>query len=165
MENTAEWQALTAADLAVLCGIAGRVHPALPERAEVFAEKLRLFPAGCLKWVSGGRMAGYGLAHPWALNSAPGLDAFMYALPGNAGCLYIHDVALLPEARGQGAARAFVLYAERLARGRGLGALALVSVYGTGPLWESCGFRPAGTAATGLASYGPGAEYMVRSQG
>lgn len=110
MEIATGWRTLTAEDLAGLCGIAGQAHAELPERAEVLAEKLRLFPEGCLKYLLGGRMAGYGLA-----------------------------------------------------RARGLAALALVSVYGTSTLWARFGFRP--VPGPDLASYGPGAEYMVRKLG
>jgi GNAT superfamily N-acetyltransferase len=159
MEN-AGWLPLEHADLPALGAIAARLHPGLPERPEVFAEKLRLFPGGCLKFTAGGAMAGYGLAHPWALGAAPRLDSFLGALPETPGCLYVHDVAVLPGARGLGASVNFMGRMERLARDGGLGALALVSVYGTAPLWERFGFA----AAPGpeLASYGPGAVYMVK---
>ena len=156
----AEWLPLTAADLPQLCSIAARVHPGLPERDEVFAEKTRLFPDGALKLVRGGLMSGYGLAHPWALGTAPELDAFLGALPERPDCLYIHDVALLPSARGAGAAEAFVARMETLARARGIAALALVSVYGTAYFWGRFGFAAA--EGPDLASYGEGAAYMVR---
>jgi len=162
MEITAEWHPLEAGDLDELCAIAGIAHPNLPERVEVFAEKLRLFPEGCLKFLLNGRMAGYGLSHPWALNAAPRLDAFLGPLPEAPGCFYIHDVALLPAARGRGAAHAFARHAEALARDRGLRRLALVSVYGTARLWARMGFRPARPAGLDLAGYGPDAEYMVK---
>lgn len=162
MEITAEWHPLGSGDLEALCAIAAAAHPNLPERVEVFAEKLRLFPEGCLKFTLGGRMAGYGLSHPWALNSAPRLDAFMGPLPEAPGCLYIHDVALLPAASGRGAAHAFARHAEALARDRGLRRLALVSVYGTARLWARMGFKAARPAGLDLAGYGSEAEYMVK---
>lgn len=162
MEITAEWHPLAAGDLDELCVIAAVAHPSLPERVEVFAEKLRLFPEGCLKFLLDGRMAGYGLSHPWALNAAPRLDAFLGPLPEAPGCFFIHDVALLPAARGRGAAHAFARHAEALARDLGLRRLALVSVYGTARLWARMGFRPARPAGLDLAGYGPDAEYMVK---
>lgn len=164
MENEtgkkAAWLPLAEGDLAALCAAAARLHPGLPERPEVFAEKLRLCPEGCRKLEAGGALAGYAIGHPWTLGSAPKLDAFLGALPAAPDCFYIHDVAVLPAARGLGAAAAYVDYAAGLARGRGLRALALVSVYGTAPLWARLGFAPA--AGPGLASYGPGAVYMTR---
>jgi len=162
MEITAEWHPLGAGDLDELCAIAAFAHPDLPERVEVFAEKLRLFPEGCLKFLLGGRMAGYGLSHPWALNAVPRLDAFLGPLPAAPGCLFIHDVALLPAARGRGAAHAFARHAEALARDRGLRRLALVAGYGPARLWARLGFRPARPAGLDLSGYGQDAEYMVK---
>lgn len=158
----AEWKALEPADIPALCAIAARLHPGLPERAEVFAEKLRLFPAGCRKLQLDGRLIGYALGHPWKLGTAPELDALMGALPAEPDCLYLHDVAILPEGRGGGAAGAYVSYLEVLARKLGLGHLALVSVYGTVPLWEKLGFRPVTAGAPPLLSYGPTAACMIK---
>ncbi len=159
MENIA-WLPLTPADLDAVCAVAGRAHADLPERPEVFAEKLRLFPGGCFKLALGVTVTGYALMHPWPAGSAPKLDAFIGALPPDAGVLYLHDVAMLPEARGRGAARAIVDIAAKLARSRGLAGLALVSVHGTAALWERLGFRRA--AGPDLSSYGGTAVYMTR---
>lgn len=159
----AVWLRLGEEDLGALCAAAALLHPGLPERREVFAEKLRLCPEGCRKLAAGGSLAGYAIGHPWTLGSAPGLDAFLGGLPAAPDCFYIHDVAVLPAARGGGAAAAYVAYAAALARSRGLRALALVSVYGTAAFWARLGFAPA--AGPGLASYGPGAAYMTRDAG
>ncbi len=156
-----EWLPLEAGDMPAVLAIAGRLHPELPERLEVLAEKRRLFPAGCRKLVLDGAMAGYGLAHPWRLNAAPKLNSFLERLPANPECLYLHDVAVLPDARG-GAAGVYLACLEGLARELGLGRLALVSVYGTVPLWEKLGFKTATAGAPPLPSYGPTAAYMVK---
>ena len=158
---TAEWLPLREGDLDALCAAAALLHPGLPERREVFAEKLRLFPAGCRRLDAGGGLAGYALAHPWTLRSVPALDALLSALPERPDCLYIHDVAVLPGARG-GTAAAYVEYAARVAAGMGLPALSLVSVYATSPLWRGLGFREEAGGGGKLASYGGGAVYMVR---
>lgn len=142
--------------------IAGRLHPDLPERLEVLDEKRRLFPDGCRKLLVGADMAGYGLAHPWRLNAPPKLNAFLESLPAAPDCLYLHDVAVLPEGRGSGAAGAYVVYLEGLARKLGLVHLALVSVYGTVPLWEKLGFKSVSAGAPLLPSYGPSAAYMLK---
>jgi GNAT superfamily N-acetyltransferase len=157
---TKEWLPLESGDVAAVCRIAVRLHPDLPERPEVLAEKRRLFPDGCRKLMVGDKMAGYGLAHPWRLNAAPKLDAFLEILPAAPACLYLHDVAVLPEGRGRNAAGAYVVYLEGLARALGLGHLALVSVYGTVPFWEKLGFKKVLAGAPPLPSYGPSAVYM-----
>ncbi|MBM3479819.1 MAG: GNAT family N-acetyltransferase [Alphaproteobacteria bacterium] len=59
------WRAMRQEDLAQACAIADEVHAAHPEDPEVFAERLALYPGGCLVLESGGRVAGYALAHPW----------------------------------------------------------------------------------------------------
>jgi GNAT superfamily N-acetyltransferase len=162
MSADPDWLPLAAGDIGEVLAVAARLHPGLPERAEVFAEKLRLCPAGCRKLVAGGKLVGYGLAHPWRLNAAPKLDAFLETLPASPECLYLHDVAVLPDGRGRGAARAYVEYLQALARSLGLGRLALVSVYGTIPLWEKLGFTAVSAGAPPLPSYGPSGAYMVK---
>ena len=121
--------------------IAARLHPALPERIGVLAEKQRLFPAGCRKLAAGGAMCGYALAHPWMLAQPPALDAFLGGLPAAADCLFIHDVAVLPEARGRGVAAAYLAHAEAVAHAQGWPAMALIAAYGTARLWRRFGFE------------------------
>ena len=45
---TGHWRPMRAANLAAVERIAEIVHPAYPESEEVPAERLTLFPAGCL---------------------------------------------------------------------------------------------------------------------
>ena len=154
---------MTADDLAAVRDIAASIHPTLPERIEVFAEKLRLFPRGCFVLESVGGVAGYALAHPWRLRAIPPLDAFLTQISAAADCLYLHDAAVLPAARGKGAAPRLVALLRALAAEAGLPRLALVSVYGTSVLWNRLGF--AAVEDTGLAKalafYGDGATYMA----
>jgi GNAT superfamily N-acetyltransferase len=51
---------------------------------------------------------GYGLSHPRKLNCIPPLDSFLKTIPSDADCLYVHDVAVLPEVRGHGYAESYV---------------------------------------------------------
>jgi N-acetylglutamate synthase-like GNAT family acetyltransferase len=112
-----------------------------------------------------GTITGYGVAHPWDLGSVPALDTLMAALPPSPTCLYIHDVVVQPAARGQGATGVLVDMFEAVARRHDLPSLALVSVYGTFPLWERFGFQIASDAglADKLQSYGATARYMRKS--
>jgi ribosomal protein S18 acetylase RimI-like enzyme len=159
------WRPARTGDLPTIGAIAARVHPELPERQEVFAEKIGLYPDGCRVLVAGDEIAGYGLSHPWVLQRIPALDGFLHVLPDDADCLYLHDVAVLPDVRGRGVAREYVAIIDELARDSGIAALALVSVYATRPMWKHLGFR-AVTADAGLSaklsSYGAGATYMLR---
>ncbi|MCG2630904.1 GNAT family N-acetyltransferase [Bradyrhizobium sp. WYCCWR 13023] len=158
------WRRAHITDLEAISAIAARIHPDLPERPDVLAEKMRLSPDGCRVLATGSGIAGYGLAHPWMQQQIPPLDGFLGQLPEAADCLYVHDVAVLPDARG-GVARAYVAEIEQLARSSGITTLALVSVYGTRVLWERLGFQPVTPDAAlraKLASYGASATYMLR---
>ncbi len=182
MDHRPAWKPLNLSDLEAVSQIAGMVHPSLPERPEVFAEKVRLFPEGSRKLVWGGAILGYAIAHPWELYSIPPLDDFLGALPPRPECIFIHDIAVLAEARGKGAAQTYLEQLNSLAGTLSMGLLALVSVYGTEVLWRRFGFQvrrapfereasvqgSAGASPPScealrrkLLSYGPTAQYMV----
>ena len=158
------WHPAHITDLPAIGAIAARIHPDLPERPEVFAEKMRLYPDGCRLLIADEEIAGYGLAHPWKQHRIPPLNGFLQQLPDDADCLYVHDVAVLPDFRG-GVARDYIAAIEKLARASHITTLALVSVYATRPLWERFGFRPVTADAelrAKLESYGASATYMLR---
>ncbi len=160
-ESTHLWQPLTAADGAAVLALAELAHPDLPERIDIVTERVRLFPAGCLKLVHASRLVAYGIAHPWRLGTAPKLDTLLGALPREPDCLHLHDVVVAPAARGRGAAARYFAAMEAVARACRLPALALVSVYGTNRLWARSGFVE--RAGPDLGGYGPTARYMVRA--
>ncbi|WP_462120734.1 GNAT family N-acetyltransferase [Methylorubrum thiocyanatum] len=159
----AEWHPLLAEDMAQVDAIADSIHTGLPERPDVFEEKRTLFPAGCWKFVINQTIVGYGLSHPWRLFDVPPLDEFLGELPSSANCLYIHDVAILPQVRGQRAAPRYIERISSQARMLGIPNLACVSVYGTDRLWARVGFETVSNEAikAKLVSYGDSAKYMV----
>jgi GNAT superfamily N-acetyltransferase len=163
-ETPGTWRVAEVSDLGDIQSIADRIHPDLQERPEIFAERLKLFPEGCFALVQNEQVVGYGLSHPWFLNSIPPLNQLLGSLPQSPGCLLIHDVAALPQARGHGAARALIEITAKLARKRQIPCLALVSVYNTRPLWTSLGFEVVtdGALTDKLESYGNTARYMIR---
>lgn len=154
------WRAMRTDDLAAVATLANRLHVAFPERADVFAERLALCPAGCLALESGGALAGYAIAHPWS-GAPPPLDTLLGALPAAPDHFYLHDVALAPQARGQGGARAALAALDDAARRLGLAEMRLVAVSGSTPVWARLGFRVTGAGAP--ASYGAGAAAMRRA--
>jgi GNAT superfamily N-acetyltransferase len=164
-DDVAGWRPATAADIDAVERIGNAIHVNFQERPEVFANKLALFPQGCFVLARDGAVIGYGIAHPWGLGSAPALDTLMAALPPAAACLYIHDVVVLPVARGQGAAGVLVDLFEAVARRHELASLALVSVYGSYVLWERFGFQTTSEPelADKLKSYGETARYMRKN--
>lgn len=157
------WAQLGAADLKAMHSIADSIHPELPERPEVFAEKMRLYNPGCWKLCRNTEVVGYGVSHPWLLHSIPPLDDFLVKLPPNPDCLYIHDVAILPSARGQSSASKYIDIVNRVARDRLLTHLACVSVYGTDALWARYGFKVVlnDVLTPALLRYGSTAKYMI----
>lgn len=159
-----EWRAARPEDLAVINQIADEVHVDLPERPEVFAEKLNLFRDGCFVLMQNDAVVGYGFSHPWLLYTIPPLDTFLAELSPSPECVFIHDVVVLPRARGQGAAEKLVEMIANVARRHHIPNLALVSVYDTHPLWKRCGFEVVADPALRqkLRSYGETARYMMR---
>src|SRR5262245_48647000 len=59
------WRPMAASDLEAVAAIEREIHNPLPAEGEdIFANRLDLFPAGCL--VAGDPAGGYAIAHPWA---------------------------------------------------------------------------------------------------
>ncbi|NUA98501.1 GNAT family N-acetyltransferase [Azospirillum melinis] len=162
---SALWRAMTAADLDRILAIADIVHPAYPEERSVFEERLALYPAGCRVAERDGEAIGYGVMHPGRLGVPPPLDTPLGSLPADADCLYLHDIALLPESRGTGLGSAVLNYAHGLAKREGWRWLALTSTPGARSYWERVGFTPYAEGGPALevklASYGGGMSYMT----
>lgn len=157
------WQPLETADIPSVLAIAEQAHPDLFERPEIFQEKITLFPQGCMKLKIDDQLAGYGFAHPWTLYSVPPLDTFLKRIPIRPDCLYIHDVAILPHARGRNATGLLFAEYQQLATHYGFKALSLVSVYMTTGFWQRFGFEiiREETIEEQLRSYGCDASYMT----
>ena len=164
LEPAAIWRDAWLDDAEAISAIEHLVHTLTHESVDVFREKIALFGAGCRILTTGKRTVGYGIAYPWRLNDVPPLDRLLGAIPSDADCLFVHDVAILPQARAAGASRAFVDYAALVAAQQGLLSLALVSVYGTDGHWGRQGFFPSPSAVTSVQidPYGSTAVYMVR---
>ena len=152
-------------DLPAVMRIAALVHPDYPEDEAVFAERLALAPAGCLVLAGkSGELSGYVVSHPWPRGSLPALNSLLGATPAGTHDWYLHDLALLPAARGGGHAGSGVSRIVSTARDARCEAIALVAVNGSAGFWERQGFRPADDPALAakLASYDDAARYMMR---
>ena len=161
------WRPMTAKDLTAVDAIAARVHPLYPEEQAVLAERLRLYPDGCRALdmaldMGGAGIAGYVLSHPWHLGEPPALNVMLERIPSPGSTYYIHDLALLPEARGSGAG--FLIVNELISHARELGlpSLSLVAVNGSMPFWERHGFEAATVQheSSKPSSYGEDARLM-----
>lgn len=153
------WRPMRPADLAQVEPLGNAIHQSHPERPEIFAERLALCPEGCHVL---GQLDGYVISHPWTLGSPPPLDTLLGALPARPNTWYIHDLALHERARGTGAAQAIVARLAALARALVLPTMSLIAVGRSPPFWARQGFTPSALPTAKLASYGPGAAYMVR---
>jgi GNAT superfamily N-acetyltransferase len=160
------WRPMRAGDLGDVSAIGAVVHPGFPERDAVFAERLGLYPEGCCIALLDGEIAGYAVAHPGLMFEPPALDTLLGPLPVGADCLYLHDIALLTDARGHGFGRILVADLAALAARSALPVLALTAVNGSVPYWRKLGFEIAGRGRAALdaklRSYGADAAYMTR---
>ena len=159
------WRAMRADDLAAVDVIAAKVHPEFPEDSAVFAERQRLAPDGVHLLDIAGQPAGYFITHPWRYGKLPALNALLGAIPPDADTWYLHDLALLPAARGTGAAGAIVTSVLDHARQKGFPTASLVAVNGSAPFWQRHGFEvtEAPALVDKLATYENAARFMVRS--
>ena len=165
VKMTAQWRALYHSDLPDVQALAGRIHPSYPEDMAVFAQRLALCPAGChgLPPEGGAAIAGYVLSHPWRLHAPPRLNTLLHGLPPDPDCWYIHDIAISPALRGQGAATRALDLVAHAARRAGLARLGLMATGQATGFWERQGFAPVPDSAGGAASYGDGAMLMSRA--
>ena len=154
------------ADLPAVMRIAAVVHPDYPEDEAVFVERLKLAPAGCHVLAGAdGVLLGYLVSHPWPDATLPALNSRLGAIPPGTRNWYIHDLALLPEGRGGGAAGRVVAQIAEHALRAGHASLALVAVNNSTGFWQRQGFRVVDDPALArkLASYDDAARYMRRA--
>lgn len=128
------------------------------EEEAVFRDKRRLFPEGAFGWYQDGVLQAYVFVHPWRKGETAPLFTANMVLPENPDCLYIHDLAIAPAARGKGAARALVAAAFALAEQNGLEHFSLVAVQNSESFWQKFGFTPYKT----LTYSGVPAVHMVK---
>ena len=144
--------------------VADIVHPNYPEDAAVFAERLRLYPAGCLALEFEQRIRGYAIGHPWFVQRPPALNSQLRELPGRPETFYIHDLALLPDMRGAGFGVEIVdLFVEQ-AKIAGLDSMSLIAVSRSLSFWHKNGFQIVDqeTIRASLETYGKEAVFMER---
>src|SRR5690606_21655474 len=92
------------ADIGAVLEIQARCYTeVVNESAESFLAKLEVAPEGCFVAQAQGRALGYLVSLPIAFSRPPALDARQLSVPGDVDCLYLHDLAVAPEARGSGA--------------------------------------------------------------
>jgi GNAT superfamily N-acetyltransferase len=149
---------MDAADLDAVMQIASVVHPLYPEDRAVFEERLALFPPGMFVLATAQEVIGYAVSHPWS-NQPPDLNTLIRRIPPEPVALYIHDVALLPEARGEGHALLVLTAMRQTARRLNIQRMMLVAVGASRSFWQHRGFEVLEGAQ--VRSYGDGAVVMT----
>jgi len=150
-------------DIAAISAISDTVHGEFTEAPEVLAARLAVYSAGCFVLETpdaDGGPIGYLIAHPWHRDSPPALGMVLNALPSAPETMCLHDIALLPDARGTGAGGRALELVEELARAEALPDITLTAVNGADTYWERQGFT-----IEGRDVYGPGTCLMRRAAG
>ena len=161
MKVQARWRAVSPADIDAVHAVSRIVHPTLPETRSVFANRLDLYSRGMRVLDVDGAVSGYCVAHPWRRDVPLPLDSLIEQLPDAPDTYYVHDLALLPRARGQGFARPVIEHIRAEALNEGLPEISLIAVGGSAPFWERFGFREAKAERGKLAGYGVDAWFLT----
>lgn len=139
-QKSAIWTAMRLEDLPSIAALSDAVHESYSEDVAIYAERLGLYPSGCFTLWQGDRIAGYLISHPWHRDSPPALNARLGSIPAIADTYYLHDIALLPDARGGGSGRIAVDLVIDLARKAGFRDVTLMAINGADRFWASIGF-------------------------
>lgn len=160
--GAAAWRRMTQADLGSVERVGDAVHLDHPEDATIIAERLRLYPAGCLVLDGDKVVQGYAVAHSWLFGQPPSLNTQLGQLPLRADTFYIHDLAITPDVRGGGAGTKAVDLLAHHARSASFTNISLVAVGSSPRFWRRSGFQVTKQGATppALATY-EGAVFMT----
>ncbi|SDY68817.1 Acetyltransferase (GNAT) family protein [Collimonas sp. OK242] len=143
----------------------------MQESEAVFRARLALTPATCWVWSPPGQNpAAYLFSYPSNKDVITALDQ-PFKIATTPDCLYLHDLAVAPNARGRQAGNVLVAAALEHARASGLHWSALVSVQQSHIFWGALGYTAVEVAHSpakeNLASYQvsagqPSAIYMLQ---
>ena len=135
------------------------------ESPQVVAKRLMLYPQSCWLACYQDKVWGYLFSYPSRLGQINPLGA-EFGQYEQANCLYLHDMAVSPDARGQGVATALLQQALTYASTLGLPYAALVAVQNSAAFWQQQQFSAVDSlsvpASLALTSYGEDAIYLAR---
>ena len=135
------------------------------ESGASFGSKLAASPAACFVARDCGGACGYLVSVPALINSPPALHAPAYAVPPSPDTLYLHDLAVRPDARGKDVARTLIKRFFAALAASGLAWASLPSVNDTAAFRKRYGFSeaaPSAFEAERVGTYGENAVYMVQ---
>lgn len=158
---------MSEADLSDVLQIQDICYPAqLRESRASLQAKRRASPTSCFVASLKGDSVGYLFSVPCEFVNPPVWNAETCQRPAQPDCLYLHDLAVRPDARKSGAGSALVDAFVAQLRESSLARASLVSVQDSALYWECHGFRAtpfSGDLQVKLGSYGGGAVYMERA--
>ena len=115
-------------------------HAIVPESQAVMESKLTIGPGCCFVCEENNLIVGYLLGHPWRSNSVIALHMELKELPPECDCLYLHDMAVLPEMRGKKIGEQLLYKFETEALRRKIRYVFLVAVQGAETFWLRMGY-------------------------
>lgn len=136
-----------------------------PESPEAYINKLEQAPDCAFVIADQNQVLAYLFAMPIILNEPPVLDSADYILPNQANCLYLHDLAIAPNGRGQGLSQPLLNAFFNRAKARELPQSSLIAIQGSTPFWNKYGFKQTALSNSTpiqnkLKSYGQ-AQYLI----
>ncbi|HEX5356417.1 MAG TPA: GNAT family N-acetyltransferase [Aquabacterium sp.] len=154
-------------DLAAVLAIQQQCYlPAFHEPLVAFESKWAASPDTCWVAEQQGQVCAYLVCLPIEGGKLPALHASAFQRSITPDWLYLHDLAIGPQARGTGLAPMLVSEALTRAKDLGLQQAGLVAVQDSSAFWSRFGFaiNESGQQASGekLASFGTGAVFMSR---
>lgn len=159
---------LSAADLGALLALQSRCYGAeFLESRSSFEAKLAATEDRSTCWMAwqGDAALAYAVALPVTEQALPTLNAPLCERVASPDMLYLHDIAVSPDARSLGLAGRLLATLTERAQDLRLARLALIAVQGSVPYWERQGFEPwpaRDALAAKLASFGASAQLMQR---
>lgn len=148
-------------------------HDIEPEQPAAYINKLEQAPdcafvIECADAHQGAeqKLAAYLFALPIHIEEPPALDASDLIVPSTANCLYLHDLAIAPEGRGQGLSRPLLQAFFLCAKQHNLPQSSLIAIQNSATFWQKHGFRPTPLSTSApiqakLKNYGQ-AHYLIR---
>lgn len=111
------------------------------EDEHIIWERYKLFIPGCHVLKEEQKILGYVISHPWVLNSPPPFNQLLDILPAEPDCYHIHDIAILPEHRGNNYAMSMVNWLLLNAADIGFSRASVVTTQDMESYWQRYGFQ------------------------
>jgi GNAT superfamily N-acetyltransferase len=110
------------------------------ESVSVYDTLIKVFPDGALGAFYNNSMLAYIFFHPYKDKTVKPLDSGL-ALTGKENCMYLHEIAILPQYRAQGIPSLLIDEFDKVSRQYRMNSQSLVSVQDSMEFWKKKGFE------------------------